>query len=139
SFQKGTKKPPRMLLRDSLPILANRRYTPHTASRPPVEFFEFNEEYLALLRASDSATCAHFFAYFDRLLRMLLRARGLRPDRVDDLIQETFLRVLGKVQREGAIREPGHFGSYVNSICKNAARETARSGKRADPLEESHC
>jgi RNA polymerase sigma-70 factor, ECF subfamily len=104
-----------------------------------VEFFEFNEEYLALLRASDPATCAHFFAYFDRLLRMLLRARGLPPDRVDDLIQETFLRVLGKVQRQGAIREPDHFGSYVNSVCKNAARETERSGKRADPIEDAHC
>lgn len=104
-----------------------------------MEFFEFNEEYLALLRAGDPATCSHFFAYFDRLLRMLLRARGLPPDRVDDLIQETFLRVLSKVQREGAIREPDHFGSYVNSICKNAARETERSGKRADPLEDSHC
>ena len=138
SFQKGRQETFAYTFVCFIAHFGNPQIYSQTASRPPVEFFEFNEEYLVLLRASDPPTCAHFFAYFDRLLRMLLRARGLPPDRVDDLIQETFLRVLSKVQREGAIREPDHFGSYVNSICKNAARETERTGKRADPIEDSH-
>ena len=69
---------------------------------------------------------------------MLLRARRLPPDRVEDLTQETFRRVLEKLRREGSIREPEKFGSFVNSICKYALLENERVGKRDGPLEDAH-
>jgi RNA polymerase sigma-70 factor (ECF subfamily) len=128
-----------LFVRESLPILAFRGYTPVNRLRGlTVEFFEFDEQYLNRLRIGDPATVAHFFAYFDRLLRMLLRARRLSPDRVEDLTQETFRRVLEKLRCEGSIREPDKFGSFVNSICKYALLENERVGKRDGPLEDAH-
>jgi RNA polymerase sigma-70 factor (ECF subfamily) len=103
-----------------------------------VELFAFDKEYVGRLRAGDAATEAHFVAYFDQLLRLLLRARMLPPDKVEDVTQETFRRVLAAVRSEGAIRHPERFGAFVNSICKNALHERERSGKRAEPLDEAH-
>jgi RNA polymerase sigma-70 factor, ECF subfamily len=103
-----------------------------------VELFEFDKEYVDRLRGGDAATERHFVAYFDRLLRILLRARMLPPDKVEDLTQETFRRVLVALRREGAIRQPERFGAFVNSICKNTLYERERAGRRTEPLEEGH-
>jgi RNA polymerase sigma-70 factor (ECF subfamily) len=103
-----------------------------------VELFEFDKEYVERLREGDAATEAHFVAYFDQLLRILLRARMLPPDRVEDLTQETFRRVLVAIRREGAVRQPERFGAFVNSICKNALHELERAGRRVQPLEDEH-
>jgi RNA polymerase sigma-70 factor (ECF subfamily) len=103
-----------------------------------VELFAFDKEYVERLRAGDPATVAHFVAYFGQLLPILLRARMLPPDKVDDLTQETFRRVLIGIRSEGGVRQPERFGAYVNSICKNALRERDRDGKRTEPLEDAH-
>jgi len=103
-----------------------------------VEFFEFDKEYVERLREGDAETERHFVAYFDRLLRILLRARMLPPDKVEDVTQETFRRVLAALRRDGAIRQPERFGSFVNSICKNTLYERERSGRRTEPLDEAH-
>jgi RNA polymerase sigma-70 factor (ECF subfamily) len=103
-----------------------------------VELFAFDKEYVERLRAGDTATEAHFVAYFNQLLRILLRARMLPPDRVEDVTQETFRRVLVAVRSEGAIRQPERFGAFVNSICKNALHERDRAGKRTEPLDDAH-
>lgn len=103
-----------------------------------MELFAFDTEYVERLRAGDPATEAHFVAYFNQLLRILLRARMLPPDKVEDVTQETFRRVLVAVRSEGAIRQPERFGAFVNSICKNALHERERAGKRTDPLDDAH-
>jgi len=103
-----------------------------------VELFAFDKGYVERLREGDASTEAHFVTYFDQLLRILLRARMLPPDKVEDVTQETFRRVLAAVRSEGAIRHPERFGAFVNSICKNALRERERAGKRAEPLEDAH-
>lgn len=103
-----------------------------------MELFEFDKGYVDRLREGDAATERHFVAYFDRLLRILLRARMLPPDKVEDLTQETFRRVLMALRREGAIRQPERFGAFVNSICKNTLYERERAGRRTEPLDEGH-
>jgi RNA polymerase sigma-70 factor (ECF subfamily) len=103
-----------------------------------VELFAFDQEYVARLRAGDPATEAHFVSYFGQLLRILLRARMLPPDRVEDVTQETFRRVLVKVRSPDGIRQPDRFGAFVNSTCKNALHESDRAGRRTDPIEDSH-
>jgi RNA polymerase sigma-70 factor (ECF subfamily) len=103
-----------------------------------VELFEFDKKYVDRLRAGDAATEAHFVAYFNQLLRILLRARMLPPDRVEDLTQETFRRVLAALRREGAVKQPERFGAFVNSICKNTLHELERSGRRTEPLDGEH-
>ena len=131
----------RPFLRTSGPLLklTPRAYTPvHHLTGPPVELFEFDREYVERLRAGDVRTEEHFVAYFGQLLRVLLRARRLPPDRVEDLTQETFRRVLVALRREGAVRQPERFGSFDNSICKNALHEQERTGRRTEPLADGH-
>ena len=103
-----------------------------------MELYEFDKAYVDRLRAGDAQTEGHFVAYFGQLLRVLLRARMLPPDRVEDLTQETFRRVLVALRRDGAVRQPERFGAFVNSICKNALHEHERSGRRTEPLADGH-
>jgi RNA polymerase sigma-70 factor, ECF subfamily len=102
-----------------------------------LEFCVFDQGYIDRLRSGDPATEQHFVAYFGQLLGIMLRARRLPPERVDDVRQETFSRVLTIVRRDG-IRQPERFGAFVNSICKNVLRENSRETYKSQPLENSH-
>ena len=95
-----------------------------------MEFFNFDEEYVKRLRAGDAATEQHFVAYFEQLLRIKLRSRMLTSDQVDDLRQETFIRVIANLRKDGGIRQPERFGAYVNSICNHVLQEFYRSPQR---------
>lgn len=103
-----------------------------------VEFFNFDEEYVKRLRAGDPATEQHFVAYFEQLLRIKLRSRMLTSDQVEDLRQETFIRVIANLRKDGGIRQPERFGAYVNSICNHVLQEFYRSSAKNQPLEDDH-
>jgi RNA polymerase sigma-70 factor, ECF subfamily len=103
-----------------------------------VEFFTFDGAYVERLRAGDPSTEQHFVAYFEQLLRIKLRSRRIPPDKVEDLMQETFIRVIAALRRDGGVREPERFGAFVNSICNNILLEYYRSLQKAKPLEDSH-
>jgi RNA polymerase sigma-70 factor (ECF subfamily) len=103
-----------------------------------VEFFTFDKGYVERLREGDPPTEQHFVAYFEQLLRIKLRARTLPSDKVEDLRQETFIRVIAAVRREGGVRQPERFGAFVNSICNNVLLEYYRSSGRNQQLDESH-
>jgi RNA polymerase sigma-70 factor (ECF subfamily) len=57
---------------------------------------------------------------------------------VEDLRQETYIRVIAAVRREGGVRQPERFGAFVNSICNNVLLEYYRSSAKNHPLEDSH-
>jgi len=103
-----------------------------------VEFFTFDRAYVERLREGDPPTEHHFVAYFEQLLRIKLRARMLPSDKVEDLRQETFIRVIAAVRREGGVRQPERFGAFVNSICNNVLLEHYRSSAKNQPMEDSH-
>jgi RNA polymerase sigma-70 factor (ECF subfamily) len=103
-----------------------------------VEFFTFDKAYVERLREGDPPTEHHFVAYFEQLLRIKLRARMLPSDKVEDLRQETFIRVIAAVRREGGVRQPERFGAFVNSICNNVLLEHYRSSAKNQPMEDSH-
>jgi RNA polymerase sigma-70 factor, ECF subfamily len=103
-----------------------------------VEFFTFDKAYVERLREGDPLTEHHFVAYFEQLLRIKLRARMLPSDKVEDLRQETFIRVIAAVRREGGVRQPERFGAFVNSICNNVLMEHYRSSAKNQPMEDSH-
>jgi RNA polymerase sigma-70 factor, ECF subfamily len=90
-----------------------------------VEFYSFDENYLRLLRQGDRATQEHFVAYFTRLLRIKLRSRKLTQADIEDVHQETLLRVLVAV-RTKVVQQPERLGPYVNSVCNNVLHETYR-------------
>jgi RNA polymerase sigma-70 factor (ECF subfamily) len=103
-----------------------------------VDFFAFDKDYVERLRDGDRPTEHHFVAYFEQLLRIKLRARTLTSDKVEDLRQETFIRVIAALRREGGVRQPERFGAFVNSICNNVLLEHYRSSARNQPMEDTH-
>ena len=103
-----------------------------------MELVPFDKSYVDRLRDGDPATEQHFASYFGQLLGIMLRARYLPPERVDDVRQETFRRVIAALRREGGIREPERFGAFVNSICKNVLRENAREWFRNLAIQKDH-
>jgi RNA polymerase sigma-70 factor, ECF subfamily len=94
-----------------------------------VEFFPFDKPYLDKLRAGDPATQHHFASYFGTFLRIRYRARRLPSDVIDDLVQDTLLRVITKVHN-GGVRQPECFGAFVNSISKHVLLEHFRQASK---------
>jgi len=105
--------------------------------RGRVEFFAFDKPYVERLRAGDPATERHFVVYFEQLLRMKLRARMLASDEVEDLRQETLIRVFAALRKQGGVRQPERFGAFVNSICNNVLLEYYRSSAKNKPMDDS--
>jgi len=95
-----------------------------------VDLYNFDAAYLSRLRACHPETHAHFGIYFTRLLTSKLRASGISGSAVDDIRQETLLRVLKSVQAE-TVEEPEKFGPFVFSVCNNVTKEWRR-GERAN-------
>lgn len=96
----------------------------------------FDAEYVRRLTHSDPETERDFVAYFGELLAIKLRSRLRAPEQIQDVIQETFLRVL-KTLRQSGIESPEALGSFVNSVCTNVLFELYRAQSRmADPVED---
>ena len=103
-----------------------------------MDFFAFDKTYVEKLRNGDAATEHHFFVYFEKLLHIKIRARGISADRMEDLKQETFIRVIGAVRKEGGVHHPERFGAFVNSICNNVLLEYYRTLGRNPQLDDTH-
>ena len=103
-----------------------------------MDFFAFDKAYLEKLRNGDPATEHHFFVYFEKLLHIKLRSRTISCDRIEDLKQETFIRVIAAVRTEGVVRQPERFGAFVNSICNNVLLEYYRTLGKNQQIDETH-
>ena len=101
-----------------------------------MDLYRFDEAYLARLRSADSETETHFSIYFGRMLTLKLRSRLRASEAVEDLKQETLLRVLKSIRSENSLREAEKLGAYVNTTCNYVLLEHFRVGKRESPLEE---
>jgi len=89
----------------------------------------FHALYVQELEKGNAATTDHFVSYFRPRLRSLLRKNGIPSDSVEDIQQETFVRVLAVLRAKG-IRHPERLGGFVNAVCRNALFESYRSAKR---------
>ncbi len=101
-----------------------------------MQFFLFDEAYLNRLRARDFQTEQHFVAYFNKLLLIKLRSRLRSSSAVEDIRQETFVRVFKTVRSEGGIRNPGGHGAFGNSVCNNLLLEFYRSSSASTQDDE---
>ena len=102
-----------------------------------MNLFKFDKDYVDRLRDGEPETEAHFVSYFGQILGIMLRARRLPPERVDDVRQEALTRVIAILRRDGGVREPDRFGAFVSSICKNVLRESARDWAKNQSLQEN--
>jgi RNA polymerase sigma-70 factor, ECF subfamily len=102
-----------------------------------LDFQNFDQFYLDLLRAGDFRACEHFGAYFSALIQIKLRSRLKSPEAIEDIRQETFARFFVAL-REGKILQPERLGSFVNSICNNVLLEHYRADSRTDGLDDEN-
>ncbi|MEO8482234.1 MAG: sigma-70 family RNA polymerase sigma factor [Acidobacteriota bacterium] len=101
--------------------------------------FEFDAAYLDRLIAGDPEVERHFTSYFGDLIMLKLRSRLRSPALVEDVKQETFLRVIRTLREKGVASAPS-LGAFVNSVCNNVLFETYRAQSKArlaepEPLE----
>ena len=100
-----------------------------------MDLHAFDKPYVDRLRDGEPSTERHFVAYFGEILGIMLRARYLSPERVEDVRQETLTRVIATIRRDGGIRQPERFGAFVNATCKNVLRENNRDWRKTLGLE----
>jgi len=103
-----------------------------------LELFTFDKPYVDRLRDGEPATEQHFVQYFGHMLGIMLRARYLPQEKVEDVRQETLTRVIATLRRDGGVRQPERFGAFVNSVCRNVLRESARDWQRSEALQPDH-
>jgi RNA polymerase sigma-70 factor (ECF subfamily) len=89
------------------------------------QFHSFDQDYLRRLASADPIVEHHFSSYFGDLLVLKLRARIRSPQLIEDVRQETLLRVL-RIVREGRVEHPERFGAFVSGVCSNVLMEFLR-------------
>jgi RNA polymerase sigma-70 factor, ECF subfamily len=108
--------------------------SPAAWGRQSLQFFAFDAAYLERLRSGDARTEEHFVSYFGELIQLKLRSRLSSKEAIEDVRQETFVRVLVLVRSENGVREPDRLGAFVNSVCNHVLLEHYRSKSRTDSL-----
>jgi RNA polymerase sigma-70 factor, ECF subfamily len=101
-----------------------------------LQFQAFDAPYVERLRSGDFRTQEHFVAYFSELIQLKLRARLRSPQAIEDVRQETFVRVFAALRSPGGIRQPERLGAFVNSICNNVLLEQYRSFSRSTSIDD---
>jgi RNA polymerase sigma-70 factor (ECF subfamily) len=96
----------------------------------------FDHEYLARLRDGDAETEDHFVAHFANVIRLSLRYRLRSWQLIEDIRQETFLRVLNFLRSDRSMDHPERLGAYVHSVCINVMMELLRASTRHPPMPE---
>jgi RNA polymerase sigma-70 factor, ECF subfamily len=97
-----------------------------------MQFVAFDVPYLERLQRGDADTERHFAAYFGELIRLKLRPRLSSKEAVEDVTQETFVRVLALVRAKHGIKQPDRLGALVNSVCNHVLFEHYRSRRSMD-------
>ncbi len=95
-----------------------------------MQYYLFNGEYVRRLTEGDGDTERHFVAYFSELLLIKLRRTLRSPQAIEDVRQETFLRVFSVLRNRGGIDHPEKLGAFVHGVCTNVLAEYYRSFSR---------
>lgn len=99
-----------------------------------MQFHSFDQEYLRRLASGDAAVQHHFSSYFGELLSLKLRVRIRSHELIEDIRQETLLRVLQIVRKKG-VEHPERFGAFVSAVCNNVLLELVRGEMRHEKSE----
>lgn len=99
-------------------------------------FHTFDREYVSNLAAGDREVEQHFTRYFGELLPIKLRFRVRSREMREDIVQETFARVLAYLRKAGGLDHPERLGAFVNTVCTNVVWEHFRSEARLAELPE---
>lgn len=115
------------------PVLYLRPLLP---ARNRLQFQTFDADYIEALCAGDRRVQEHFVGYFTELIRLKLRSRLQSPQAQEDVVQETFARVLTTLRKENGLRQPERLGAFVNTVCNHVLFEHYRSSSRQQSLDD---
>jgi RNA polymerase sigma-70 factor (ECF subfamily) len=101
-----------------------------------LQFHSFDAGYIRRLTDGDPETERHFAAYFGELIKLKLAARLHSSPMIEDIRQETLLRVLRALRRGSGVEHPERFGAFVNTVCNNVMYEFCRTAHRDGHIEE---
>lgn len=87
--------------------------------------YVFDSKYIDALLHDNAEYVNHFSSYFGALLRTKLRSKLRNTELVDNVIQETLLRVMQQVTN-GKAGLPERLPAFVNSVCNNVMLEAFR-------------
>ncbi len=104
--------------------------TPTFPMTPVTAGVAIDENYVRRLKDRDQATESHFASYFGKRLKYSLRRKLRSDDLIEDVRQETLLRVLVNL-RSKELDRPMHLSGYVNGVCHNVMLELLRAERRA--------
>ena len=102
------------------------------AAGTSVEQLSFNLEYLARLKERDPDAETHFVNHFTNVLQARLRFQLRSRQLVDDVCQETLLRVLIHVRRGTVIER---LPAFVHAVSKNVVFEALRGQQKHSTTE----
>src|SRR5712692_6588609 len=97
----------------------------------------FDSDYLAKLRARDGETEKHFVTHFSHVISLSLRYRLRSWQLIEDIRQETFLRVLNFLRSDRSLDHPERLGAYVHSVSINVMLELLRASTRHPTLPDA--
>jgi RNA polymerase sigma-70 factor (ECF subfamily) len=91
---------------------------------------DFDAQYVSRLTEGDASVEHHFTVYFGEFLLIKLRRRGWTTEEIEDIRQETFLRVLQVLRQKRGLEHPERLGAFVNSVCNNIILEFYKARAR---------
>jgi len=123
---------------------ANPVFTSHSrtgaldtaSSKRRTQWSSFDYDYVQRLKDGDPETEQHFTTYFGDLLMIKLRSRLRHTQTIEDIRQETFLRVLSTLKTKNSLQSPESLGAFVNSVANNLLFELYRSQSRQRTVEQ---
>jgi RNA polymerase sigma-70 factor, ECF subfamily len=92
----------------------------------------FDDAYVRRLREGDRDTEEHFYKHFRARLSAMLWQRLRSPEAREDVIQETFARVLMRLHD---LRDPAKLGGFVAGVCNHVLQEEYRV-KRTESIDK---
>ena len=101
-----------------------------------MEFQRFTVEYVQRLTQGDADIERHFTNYFSELLQIKLRKGVRSPQSIEDIRQETFLRVFSVLRNGRGLTHPEKLGAFVYAVCNHVLSEHYRVTARHVPLPE---
>lgn len=97
----------------------------------------FDQPYIDELVAGSPAVQRHFTEYFGDLLFLKVRSQVRSVEVREDIVQETFLRVIGFLKRNH-LDHPERLGAFVYRVCDNVTKEYFRKSGRDCPVPDNY-